>query len=78
MGSVILHGKKKYWVRQGNFHYHCELHKGENTLEAQLVRLLMRATSGGAASGAAAAASSIPSLFLPAYVTFMTTPGTKY
>lgn len=73
VGSVILHGKKKYWVRQGNFHYHCELHAGENTLEAQLARLLMRATSSAASADATAA--SVPSLFLRDYVTFMTTPG---
>jgi ADP-ribosyl-[dinitrogen reductase] hydrolase len=22
VGDVILHGKKKFWVRGGNYHYH--------------------------------------------------------
>ena len=38
VGSVILHGKKKYWLRGGNYHYHLDLEAGENTLEAQLTR----------------------------------------
>lgn len=42
VGSVILHGKKKYWMRGGNYHYHLGLEAGENTLEAQLCRVLLR------------------------------------
>ncbi|KAJ1439153.1 ADP-ribosylglycohydrolase-domain-containing protein [Ochromonadaceae sp. CCMP2298] len=67
VGSVILHGKKKFWVRGGNNHYHRGLQAGENTLEAQLARLLTRSiTSMGGFSG--------PD-FLAKYVTFMQTPG---
>ncbi len=42
VGSVILHGKKQYWGRGQNNHYHLGLLAGENTLEAQLARLLTR------------------------------------
>jgi len=28
VGTVILHGKKKYWARGGNFHYHLGLEAG--------------------------------------------------
>ncbi|KAF0747814.1 hypothetical protein AaE_007579, partial [Aphanomyces astaci] len=28
VGSVILHGKKQFWVRGGNFHYHLGLQAG--------------------------------------------------
>ena len=42
IGDVINHGKKQYWLRGGNFHYHMGLRAGENTLEAQLARLLTR------------------------------------
>jgi hypothetical protein len=40
VGNVILHGKKKYWGRGLDFHYHVGLKAGENTLEAQLTRLI--------------------------------------
>ena len=33
IGTVINHGKKKYWQRGGQYHYHCTLDKGETTLE---------------------------------------------
>ncbi len=42
MGVVILNGKKKICLGGGNFHYHLGLKAGENTLEAQLTRLLVR------------------------------------
>merc|ERR1719494_519985 len=42
VGDVILHGKKKYWKRGGNYHYHRGMKAGENTLEAQLTRLITR------------------------------------
>ena len=29
VGSVILHGKKKYWVRGGSYHYHLGLQAGK-------------------------------------------------
>ena len=34
IGDVINHGKKKYWMAGGNYHYHVGLDAGENTLEA--------------------------------------------
>ena len=68
IGDVINHGKKQYWVRGGNFHYHLGLDAGENTLEAQLCRLLVRtmATKG---------TSFMLDDFRDAYITFMRTPG---
>ena len=42
VGTVILHGKKKYWGRGKNLHYHIGMKAGENTLEAQLTRLMTR------------------------------------
>ena len=69
IGDVINHGKKKYWVRGGNNHYHLGLQAGENTLEAQLARLMVRTMSmstTGSFSG--------PD-FLKAYAEFMETPG---
>jgi ADP-ribosyl-[dinitrogen reductase] hydrolase len=45
IGDVINHDKKKYWVRGGNYHYHLGLQAGENTLEAQLTRLLIKCMS---------------------------------
>ena len=29
VGSVILHGKKQFWVRGGNYHYHLGLKVAE-------------------------------------------------
>jgi len=42
VGSVILHGKKQFWGRGMNSHYHIGMAAGENTLEAQLTRLMTR------------------------------------
>lgn len=67
IGDVINHGKKQYWMRGGNNHYHRGLHAGENTLEAQLMRLLLRT--------AVEQKEYTPSSFLNNYVTFMTTRG---
>jgi len=47
VGTVINHGKKKYWQRGGGFHYHCTLEKGENTLEGHMARLAMRSLAQG-------------------------------
>jgi ADP-ribosylglycohydrolase len=68
IGSVINHGKKEFWGRGLNFHYHQSLQAGENTLEGQLARLLIRtiAADGGQVK---------PESFLAQYVKFMTTPG---
>jgi ADP-ribosyl-[dinitrogen reductase] hydrolase len=68
IGNIINHGKKEYWTAQGSYHYHCTLEAGENTLECQLARLLVRtiAEDGGSFS---------PDNFRTKYVEFMTTPG---
>merc|ERR1719320_675720 len=42
IGTVINHGKKKFWARGENNHYHIGMAAGENTLEAQLTRLITR------------------------------------
>ena len=42
IGSVINHGKKKFWARGGSYHYHHGLLPGENTLDANIVQLLVR------------------------------------
>lgn len=38
IGDVILHGKRKYWARGGNYHYHRGMQAGENTLELIISR----------------------------------------
>lgn len=48
-------------------HYHATLARGENTLNAQVARLLVRT--------AAAEGGWSPGSFLASYVKFMTTPG---
>lgn len=68
IGDVINHGKKQYWLRGGNFHYHLGLEAGENTLEGQLTRLLVRTM---AAKGQEFTFDN----FRDAYITFMRTPG---
>ena len=74
VGSVILHGKKKYWMRGGNFHYHLGLEAGENTLEAQLCRALTRSII--STTGSAAGPTFLAEDFTEKYMTFMQTPGT--
>ena len=68
VGDVILHGKKKYWLKGGAYHYHHGMGAGDNTLEAQLARVLLRdlATRPGAPFDADA--------FRADYISFMTTP----
>ena len=68
IGDVINHGKKDLWHPSKSVHYHATLAAGENTLEAQLCRVLMRVVvaRGGAFDADA---------FRDAYVEFMTTPG---
>lgn len=67
IGSVINHNKKKYWVRGGNFHYHLGLDAGENTLEAQLTRLLTKGIINRGEFNLDG--------WLQDYIQFMTTPG---
>lgn len=69
IGDVINHGKKKYWLRNGDFHYHLGLRAGENTLEAQLARLLTRSMTQHPAAGLSITA------FTDDYIQFMRTPG---
>merc|ERR1711871_1194173 len=61
-------GKRDFWMRGNTHHYHVTLDAGENTLEAQLCRVLMKTVV--AKQGAFDAAA-----FQEAYITFMTTPG---
>ena len=68
IGDVINHGKKKYWMKGGNYHYHLGLDAGENTLEAQLTRLLVRTIN---REGAAFTFD----IFRQEYIKFMRTPG---
>jgi len=62
----ILHDKAPFWGRR-HVHYHQFLKAGENTLNLQLVRQLMRSL---AAKGAYR-----PKDYLARYIDFMTTPG---
>lgn len=68
IGDVINHGKKQYWTRGGEFHYHHTLQPGENTLEAQLMRLMMRGITANSGKFDR-------EKFTKEYVEFMTTPG---
>jgi len=54
-------------MRGGNFHYHLGLQAGENTLEAQLVRVLSKSISDRGIFDA--------NDFRERYIKFMTTPG---
>lgn len=67
IGDVINHGKKKYWGRGLNYHYHIGLDAGENTLEAQLTRLLAR--------GIIEKGEFDKQYWLQQYIAFLTTPG---
>jgi hypothetical protein len=42
IGDVINHGKLHYWDPTKSIHYHATLQAGENTLEMQIARVLMR------------------------------------
>lgn len=67
IGDVICHGKRAYWDPAKSIHYHATLQAGENTLEVQLCRVLMKSlvSTGGTFNLDA---------FRQDYVTFMTTP----
>jgi ADP-ribosyl-[dinitrogen reductase] hydrolase len=68
IGNVINHGKQDLWSPDRSIHYHATLQAGENTLEAQLARVLLH-------SIAANRGTFVADHFRQAYVTFMTTPG---
>ncbi|KAL3801038.1 hypothetical protein HJC23_002331 [Cyclotella cryptica] len=68
IGDVINHGKLKYWDPKQSFHYHATLQAGENTLKAQLARVLMK-------SIVANKGCFNEDHFRQAYIDFMTTEG---
>jgi ADP-ribosyl-[dinitrogen reductase] hydrolase len=68
IGDVILHGKKQYWGTR-NVHYHCGMKAGENTLNLQCLRVLMRSVVDNDGKYDS-------DKFLEDYIKFMTTPGT--
>jgi hypothetical protein len=78
VGSVILHGKERLW-QQRNVHYHAGLQAGENTLNAQLLRVLLRSASGAhdeETKGKAEEHGRYDARsWLAAYAEFMTSPG---
>lgn len=67
IGDVINHGKQDLWSPNKSIHYHATLQKGENTLEVQLARVLMKSMvkQGGRFDA---------DHFRQAYMDFMTTP----
>jgi ADP-ribosylglycohydrolase len=69
VGSVICHGKKKYWTRGQDFHYHCTLQPGENTLECDITRECYNSITANKGSFSSP-------LLQDSYIKFMTTPGT--
>ena len=68
IGDIINHGKLPFWDKTKSVHYHATLQRGENTLEAQLVRVLMKSIVDCQGDFDA-------NHFRNAYITFMTTPG---
>jgi ADP-ribosyl-[dinitrogen reductase] hydrolase len=62
IGDVINHGKKQFWGRGLDFHYHGTLEAGDNTLEASLARLLLRTIATAEDLG------TVPDAFLASYV----------
>jgi ADP-ribosyl-[dinitrogen reductase] hydrolase len=74
VGDVILHGKKKYWGRGADYHYHVTLEQGENTLEGSLVRLMVRTLS--SSTDTSTSLTSELHTFRENYVNFMTTADT--
>lgn len=79
IGSVILHGKKKYWMRGGSYHYHYGMKAGENTLDTLLSRLLVKTITTRLAHNKHAYKSSgddddLVHSYLEAYIALMTTP----
>jgi len=68
VGTVINHGKADLWDPDRRIHYHATLKAGENTLEAQLARVLMKSIVDN--DGVFDA-----DRFCKDYIKFMTTPG---
>lgn len=90
VGNVILHGKKKFWLRGSSYHYHHGMKAGENTLDTLVARLLVQSINAsenrdfvnGRSKDQVGTAPVTPSKnplvcdFLDRYVPFMTTPDT--
>jgi len=68
IGDVINHGKQDLWSPKKSIHYHATLAKGENTLEVQIARVLMKSIVQNDGNFHV-------DHFRDAYVKFMTTPG---
>lgn len=68
IGDVINHGKLTYWDKNKSIHYHATLQAGENTLEMQIARVLMK-------SIVANDGQFDEDHFRKAYIAFMTTEG---
>lgn len=68
IGDIINHGKKKYWLRGGDHHYHQGMMPGENTLDAIVSRVLLKSIV--KCSGVFKR-----NEFVADYIKFMTTPG---
>mmetsp|Transcript_9724 Transcript_9724/g.12144 ORF Transcript_9724/g.12144 Transcript_9724/m.12144 type:complete len:438 (+) Transcript_9724:112-1425(+) len=69
IGSVIFHGKKKFWQPGADYHYHHALKAGDNTLEILLMRRAIDIISQHDGNFASEE-------ILKDYIKFMTTPGT--
>lgn len=67
VGDIINHGKRDYWAPNKSIHYHTTLAAGENTLEAQLARVLMKSIANNDGEFNS-------DLFRNQYVKFMMTP----
>lgn len=68
VGDVILHGKTKYWC--GQYHYHHGMAAGENTLEAQIARLVIRVLTETKYDNI----DSFTDTYRNAYIKYLTTP----
>lgn len=68
IGDVINHGKLPLWDPKKSIHYHATLQAGENTLEMQIARVLMK-------SIVASDGRFDEDHFRKAYIDFMTTKG---
>jgi len=79
IGGVIMHEKKKFWTRGGNYHYHHGMKAGENTLDALVSLILTTVCSPGGDKGDGTRNHPLvvdDELFLDKYIKFFTTPGT--
>jgi len=75
IGDIILHGKRDFWLRGGQYHYHHGMKPGENTLDTTLCRLLMNTiTNNGGVSSDNSGTTTLVNKYLTEYARFMTTP----